>query len=212
MAAPTIELDIEQGASLHYALLWGEPDLEWREIVSVDSLTPVTLTLDAHTLVDDWPFEVVGAAAPVQLNTHAFTECGSSKPPYRARVVSPTQVQLFNVDGTGWKQYTAGGKVKYNAPSDITGWKARAGFRSAVAPEDYELYLASADDPSYAEADGEIIVDVARHRFILMASPAVTARMKAPGGRWYVEVESPAGRVYVAVASSQYNVKIEGVV
>ena len=210
MQAPVIELDIQAGASLSYALLWGDEEVVWVPIESMPSLTPVTFTVGSHTLVEDWPVEVVGATSPYQLNT-PMDECAGQTPVYRARVLSSTQIALFNVGGLGWKPLAGNAQLKYNVPADITGWKARAGFRSADAPEDYALFLTSSNDADYAESDGEIEVDVARSRFVLTAPPAETAGMSG-SGRWYVEVEDPSGRVYAAVAASPYRVLKELVI
>lgn len=196
MDAPIINLCIQQGKSLEFALQYAENRYNYCDIAAVVSLAPLRLTLPGHGIPDGWPISIQCVKRPAEMNGD-----------YIATVIDADTIEINDLVGSCWRhQWAAGGHVRFAVPQDITDWSARATFRRRIGDISAVLTLDSnpANNP-----DGLIIVDPAEHSFTLQLTDAVTAGLKPMMGVWDAEVIDPDGKVYALVGVSPFEVTAE---
>lgn len=196
MDAPIINLCIQQGKTLEFALQYAESRYNYRDIAAVVSLAPLRLTLPSHSIPDGWPISIQCVKRPAEMNGD-----------YIATVVDENTIEINDLVGSCWRhRWAAGGHVRFPVPQDITGWSARAAFRRRIGDPVAVLTLHS--DPGQ-NPDGLIIVDPAEHSFTLQLTDAVTASLRPMSGVWDAEVIDPDGNVYALIGVSPFEITAE---
>lgn len=193
MDAPIINLCIQQGKTLEFALQYAEDRFTYRDIAAVPSLAPVRLSVPSHGIPDGWPVTIQCVKRPAEMNGDHI-----------ATVIDDNTIEINDLVGACWRhQWAAGGHVRFAVPQDITDWSARATFRRRIGDTSAVLTL---DSNPANSPDGLIIVDPAEHSFTLQLTDAVTAALKPMCGVWDAEAVDPDGKVYVLVGVSPFEV------
>lgn len=198
MTAATYKLRLVRGKTCEQVLLYADTRLRYLPIEAMPSQAPVRLTLTAHAIPDNWPVRVQGVTAPAELNTKAGMAV-------RATVVDADTVELNSLDATTWAAFVASGHLVFQAPVDLTGWKARMHIRDKVGGN---LLMSLSSDPA-DEADGEIQVDVVNSAFVIKLSAAQTAGLPWNSGVYDLEAIRPDGAVVGVLAPSPVIVEQE---
>lgn len=193
-----VELDITliKGKTFELALLYASDERVYVPITGVPSLAPVRLTLPAHGMPDNWPFDIACVNRPSELNGRGYV----------AKVIDENTVEINDLLGSCWRPWAGGGVVVYQKPDDIAGWQARSTWRRRINSP--EAVLTFHSDPA-EQADGQIIVDPDSSSFTLVLGDEIAEALPLGEGVFDVEGIDPDGKVWPLTDVSRFEVTPE---
>lgn len=195
-----IPLVIHHGITFSKVFRWGQPKLAYRKIQAASQTAPCVLTTDTpHDLPDGWSFRVSGCKGMVELNDRDASE-RISRRYFKAKVVSPTTIELNDVNAAGFRPYTGGGIITYNVPVDLAGLTAKAQVRS------------DADSPSvlleFSTSNGRIVLNNVAKTITMQLSAADAAILDWTDGFYNLEPISPGG-IVTSIAAGPVRVDLD---
>lgn len=108
---PTFNLTIQRGASLSQPFIFPQDELVYRTIQEIHKTSPVSLTVPAHGLPDDWP-------AWVENISGASARHIERERPQQPRMVNAPDADTLELPGTsGYALQASGGQVVFYPPT-----------------------------------------------------------------------------------------------
>jgi len=180
MTAKRIDITLEQGATFVKKFNWYGGGKVVREIESVNTGCPTTITISAHGLPSS-------GSIPVYIDDVRGARSMNTK----GKEVLATYVDAnsFTVDlSTIGESYASGtGCVHWIVPKSLAGWIARMDIRGDIGDTTTLVSLTS--------AGGDIIIDVATAEIQITIADEITAALDFDEGVYDLELEDASGDV-----------------
>lgn len=181
--APTINLKITQGQDFSQVYSWYSDVMVWKAIQSISKGGPCVIGCTGHGMVAGQPFWVAGASGMSQINRDP-----ASEEPYFATIDSANAVSINDLSSWDFGTHLANtGSIVYPTPRDLTGYTARAMFRTSVGAEDPPLI--SLTSPA------DIVIDNVAKTIELKIANAVTEALEVLSMYYDLEMVSAGGIV-----------------
>jgi hypothetical protein len=116
-----------------------------------------------------------------------MTDLNSTEDYQIASSVTADTITMNAVNSLGYKTYTTGGVVSYNAPVNLTGYTARMQIRAKLADT---TTLAE-----YTTENGKIQIDTINYGIAILVDATTTAGYSFSSGVYSLELISPTGIV-----------------
>lgn len=201
MGAPVIDISITKGKTFEFAYRYADEALVYKAISAMPNATPVRLTVVGHGIPDGWPLRIEGVKQPCELNSEP-DDCAGFQ---IATVIDSNTIELNRLSADGWRAYTSGGFVVFNAPYDLTGHSARMQVRDRVGG----TVLLTLDSDSAADRDGTIALDTDLASIVAKLDPTVTAGIDWKTGVYDLELKTASGDIYPVTAVSAVRITPE---
>ena len=148
MSSPIkLNLKVYQGATFREPLRWESSTKVYKPITAITKAAPVQITAVGHGIPVGWRTKITNVAGMTELNSvdtyHVVTD------------VTTDTVTINAINALGYKDYTSGGVLEYNAPVELAGYTGRMQIRSKLTDPEVILELTSANG-------GIVIDDVAK--------------------------------------------------
>lgn len=179
-----LDLEIPQGTTYRRTFRRGTSTRVYKSIAAVPIRAPCTLTVNAHGMVNGWPFRVESAKGMTDLN------CDPDQW-YIAKVIDPNTIEINALNATDFDSYTGSGVIIYHEPEDLSVYSsARAHFREAKdsAATLFEL----------TTAGGALGIDNAAKTITMEIDDALTSPLSISRGVWDLELVDTSGEPYRA--------------
>lgn len=123
MSSPArINFKIYQGSTFNEVLRWETSVKTYIPITAITKSAPLVVTAPAHGVPQEWRVKFT--------NIVGMTDLNSSENYYQATSVTQDTITINSVNSLGFKEYTSGGIVEYNTPTNLTGYSARMQIRA----------------------------------------------------------------------------------
>lgn len=175
MSSPiNLNLKAYQGTTFREVLRWESDTKVYVPITSVARSAPVLITTQApHNIPDSWRVKIT--------NVIGMTEINSTGDTYHvATVVDPTTININKINAIPYKDYTSGGVIEYNMPSDLTGYTGRMHVRNKLADELPLLELTT--------ENGGIIINPTNYTITIYISAEATALLSFSSAVYSLEL------------------------
>ena len=195
-----LNLTIQQGRTYTTLVRWGQKDsLIYKPITAIAQTAPARLTVPGHGLTDGWSVAVTNVKGMTEINATANKVTGRDYRP--ATVLDADTIEINAINAAGFRAYASGGYVQYQAPIDVTGYKARMTIKNRVGGT--VLYTLTTEN-------GGIVIDAAANLVTLNISAVDTAAMTFTTGVYDLEMVSGATpAVVTALLSGRVTVSKE---
>jgi len=168
-----IKLPIIQGATFRKSLRWGQPTVAAVAIANIAAAAPAVITTSgAHGLPSiPWPVRVKAARHGLGDDVLMATNTGANT----------LTVPVSTLTATAYK---GPGELQFNPPVDLTGYTARAQFRSSTSSATVLLELTSDNGGIEIEAAGRVtlVIDADQTEEIGWSSAVYDLELIAPDG------------------------------
>jgi hypothetical protein len=125
MSTPArINFRIYQGSTFNEVLRWETSTKVYIPITGITKSAPLVVTAPSHNVPQEWRVKFT--------NISGMTDLNSSENYYQATSVTNDTITINGVNSLGFKEYTSGGIVEYNMPTDLTGFSARMQIRASL--------------------------------------------------------------------------------
>ena len=189
-----LNLTIQQGRTYACLVRWGQKDsLIYKPITAIAQTAPARLTVPGHGLTDGWSVAVTNVKGMTEINATANKVTGRDYRP--ATVLDADTIEINAINAAGFRAYASGGYVQYQAPIDLTGYKARMTIRNRQGGT--ELLTLTTEN-------GRISVDPVARTITLNISAADTALLAWTRGVYDLEMVSndPTPKVTLIMSGS----------
>ena len=177
-----LNLTIQQGRTYTTLVRWGQKDsIIYKPITAIAQTAPARLTVPGHNLTDGWNVAVTNVKGMTEINATANKVTGRDYRP--ATVLDADTIEINAINAAGFRAYASGGYVQYQAPIDVTGYKARMTIKNRVGGT--VLYTLTTEN-------GGIVIDAAAKLVTLNISAADTTLMTFTTGVYDLEMVSGA--------------------
>ena len=123
MSSPArINFKIYQGSTFSEVLRWETSTKTYIPITAITKSAPLVVTAPNHGVPQEWRVKFT--------NIVGMTDLNSSENYYQATSVTQDTITLNSVNSLGFREYTSGGIVEYNTPTNLTGYSARMQIRA----------------------------------------------------------------------------------
>jgi hypothetical protein len=180
--AASKDIAIAQGKTFTLVLRWEASPIIRLPITGITCPNGAAIVgVDTTLIPNGWRVAItnvkgmtdINAADPNKLRDSDYTP---------ATVLSPTSLELNEVNAAGYKPWTSGGFVNLNTPVDITGFTARMDIKDKVGGT---VLLALTTDVA-----GGIVVDPTAHTIVITISATDTAALLWTKGVYELELVS----------------------
>lgn len=160
MAAPIkINFKMYQGSTFREVLRRESSTKVYKPITAITKAAPVVITAVGHGVPAGWRVKVT--------NVVGMKEINNSNDYYTATNTTADTITLNAINALGFTDYTSGGVVEYNQPTNLTGVTARMQIR--------EKLTSTTSLAELTTENGKIIIDTALKTITMLISAADTA-------------------------------------
>ena len=125
MSSPArINFKIYQGSTFNEVLRWETSVKTYIPITAITKSAPLVVTAPDHGVPQEWRVKFT--------NIVGMTDLNSSENYYQATSVTQDTITINSINSLGFKEYTSGGIVEYNTPTNLTGYSARMQIRANI--------------------------------------------------------------------------------
>jgi hypothetical protein len=158
--AASKDFTIEQGKTWNQIVRWETSPIVYKAISAITQAAPAQITtLASHGIPSGWRVAVVSVKGMTAIN--AATSPPKDKDYHVATVISPTLVELNDVNSAEYKTYTSGGYLQYNTPADLNGFTASMSIKTKIGTPVLLQSVAggtsSTTRPTAAGTDGTVV-------------------------------------------------------
>jgi hypothetical protein len=153
MADPVkLNLKIYQGSTFNKVLRWETRDKVYKPITAVFTQAPLIVTAVGHGVPQGWRVKFSNIGGTTELNKDEYV------------IVTETTldtVTIGDINAVGYKAYTTGGIMEYNAPKSLSGMTARMQIRPKVSSTEVLLELTTENGMiALNDANKNIIINI----------------------------------------------------
>lgn len=137
-------LTIKQGATFACVFRWESATMVYAPIQTITKAGPARATCTgSHGMPDGWYGWILGCKGMTQINAEEqdITKLRNDQR-HKFTLVSPTAVDVNDVNSTNFGTYTSGGVIAYRQPNDLTGFTVRGQLRDSIEATTILLDLA----------------------------------------------------------------------
>lgn len=188
MATPTkVNLTIYQGSTYTKTIRWESSTIVYKTITGITKAAPMVVTATAHGLLVGWRAKISNVIGMTEVNSLDWIIPSA---------VDSNSISFNSVNAAGFKTYTSGGILEYNAPVDLTGYTARMQVREKLNSTTTLLDLTTENlGITINNNTKTIAIDVA---------DTITATLSFRSATYSLEVISPLGIVTTLMYGNVY--------
>ena len=151
-------LNIYKGSDFRKILRWETGPLVYKSISAIPSLAPLRLTVTGHQMLNGWRFAIQSVKGMTQLNA-------SKNPPvekdfYTGTVIDADTIEVNNLNASDFSNYTSGGVIVYNTPTNLTGYTARLTIKDKVGGTELLSLTTENDRINLSTANATIMLEL----------------------------------------------------
>ena len=192
------DLTLTQGKTFSDVVRWEQPMIVYKPVSAIAQSAPMRLTVPAHGVPNGWRVALTGAKGMPDINATANAVQDTDY--HTATVVDADTLELNDVNAAGFKAYLGGGILQYNAPVDLTGYRARMTIKDKIGG--LELL-------SLTTENGGITLDTANYTLTRTIDAVTTAALPWKTGVYDLEAVALGGQVYSLIPPSKVTVSPE---
>lgn len=167
-----LNLKIYQGATFRETLRWESSTKVYKPITAITKSAPVVITATGHGIPVGWGTKIT--------NVSGMTELNSADNYYTVTSTTTDTVTINDINALGFKDYTSGGVLEYNAPVPLTGYTAKMQLRSKITDETVIIELTT--------ENGGIVIDPVNYTISLYISATDTAALSFTSAVYSMEL------------------------
>lgn len=127
-------LAIYQGSTFNQTIRWESTTKVYKDISAIGKSAPMVVTATSHGLLAGWRAKLSNVSGMTEANSLGWLI---------ATTVDSNTVTFNSVNAAGFKNYTSGGILEYNAPVGLAGYSARMQIREKLSSTTTLLSLTS---------------------------------------------------------------------
>lgn len=167
-----LNLKVYQGATFRETLRWESGTKVYKPITAITKTAPVQITAVGHGIPEGWRTKIT--------NVSGMTELNSSDTYHVVTEVTTDTVTINAINALGYKDYTTGGVLEYNAPVELAGYTGRMQIRGKLTDTEVILELTS--------ANGGIVIDDTAKTITIVITAAQSAELNFTSAVYSLEL------------------------
>lgn len=180
MSSPAkINFKIYQGSTFSEVLRWETAAKTYVPITAISKSAPLVVTAPDHGVPLEWRVKFT--------NINGMTDLNSADTYYQVTGVTSSTLTINSVNSLGFREYTSGGVVEYNTPTDLTGFTARMQIRPTLSDSTVIEELTSENN--------KIVINNINKTITLTIPAATTANYTFSSAVYSLEMISSGGQV-----------------
>lgn len=176
-----LKLSIRRGASPEIPIRVESDVITYAPITGMSKSAPLRITSVAHPVLDGWPVAVMGAGGMTNLNA-PWDEIDKGRLDRylrRSTLVDADNIDINQVNSSGFNTYTSGGQLVFYAPLDLSSFVS--------VRMDVKASLGGAILATFNSADGTLSIDSVEST--LWFKPAVVTPIVLPARDYVFDIE-----------------------
>lgn len=187
-----LTITIRRGASAQIPIRIETENLSFANITAMTRAAPIQITAPGHGLPEGWRAWVMNAGGMTELNS-AWNNLKDSGA-YRVSVLDVNNVELPDVNSSGFRAYTSGGQLAYRSPLDLSQFTS--------ARMDVKTTPNSTPIVSFNTAGGTLQLDAAANVLWLILPTSTTGSLSAATRFFDIELVKASGDVVAACSAN----------